>query len=126
MRFLQGKKIYGAGAVTRPSAPGTNPAHSAMGDHGPAPRRQWPLRRRQRVGAALQEQTTMKSLWHWLTELDEVYARHAGRHGPNRLLPAEVLPAHGRLPKDAEPSPQDAGPDERMAEPSTPKACTRI
>jgi hypothetical protein len=40
----------------------------------------------------------MQSLGHWLTELDEVYARHAGRHGPNRLLPAEALPAHGRVP----------------------------
>ena len=68
----------------------------------------------------------MKSLWHWLRELDEVYARHAGRHGPNRLLPAEVLPAHGRVPRHPEPSPQDAGPDERTAEPSTPKECTRL
>ena len=30
----------------------------------------------------------MESCCHWLTELAEVYARHAGRHGPNRLLPA--------------------------------------
>src|SRR5215475_12731166 len=45
---------------------------------------------------APEEKTSMKSLWHWLTELGEVYARHAGRHGPNRLLPSEVLPAHER------------------------------
>jgi hypothetical protein len=53
----------------------------------------------------------MKSLWHWLTELAEVYARHAGRHGPNRLLPAEMLPAHEHVPEHTEPSPQGAGPD---------------
>jgi hypothetical protein len=68
----------------------------------------------------------MKSLWHWLTELGEVYVRYARRHGPNRLLPGEVLPAHGRLPGHAEPSPQGAGPDGHRAQPSTPKACTRI
>jgi hypothetical protein len=67
----------------------------------------------------------MKSLWHWLTELDEVYARHAGRHGPNRLLPTEVLPAHGRVPEPAEPSPQGSGPDGRTAEHSAPKGCKR-
>jgi hypothetical protein len=65
----------------------------------------------------------MQFLWHCLTELAEVYARHAGRHGPNRLLPAEVLPAHGRVPGHAEPSPQGSGPDGRTAEPSTPTAC---
>jgi hypothetical protein len=53
----------------------------------------------------------MEALWHWLTALDEVYRRHAGRHGPNRLLPAEVLPPYGRVPEPAEPSPQSAGPD---------------
>ena len=67
----------------------------------------------------------MQALWHWLTELAEVYTRHADRHGPNRLLPAEVLPAHGRVPNDGEPSPQGAGPDGRTAESSAPKACTR-
>jgi hypothetical protein len=67
----------------------------------------------------------MESFCHWLTELDEVYTRHAGRHGPQRLLPAEVLPAHGRAPRHGGASPQDAGPDGRTAEPSTPKECTR-
>jgi hypothetical protein len=67
----------------------------------------------------------MESFCHWLTELDEVYTRHAGRHGPNRLLPAEVLPAHGHAPRHAEPSPQDSGPDGRTAESSPPTACTR-
>jgi hypothetical protein len=85
-----------------------------------------PLDRHGRVIAvASEEQTTMQTLWHWLTELAEVYAHHAGRHGPNRLLPAEVLPAHGRVPGPAEPSSQDSGPDGRTAEPS-PKACTHI
>jgi hypothetical protein len=64
----------------------------------------------------------MKSLWHWLTELAEVYACHAERHGPNRLLPAEVLPSHGRVPEGLEPSPQGSGSDESTAEPSTPKS----
>jgi hypothetical protein len=67
----------------------------------------------------------MKSLWHWLTELAEVYARHAGRHGPNRLLPAEVLPVHGRVPDHAEPSPLGAGSDQSTTEHSTLKACTQ-
>jgi hypothetical protein len=67
----------------------------------------------------------MQALWHWLTELGEVYTRHAGRHGPNRLLPAEVLPAHWRVPRHAEPSPQNSGPDGRLAEPSPPMVCTR-
>jgi hypothetical protein len=67
----------------------------------------------------------MQSLWHWLIELAEVYARHAGRHGPNRLLPAEVLPVLGRVPGPREPSSQGSGPDERTAEHSTPEACTR-
>ena len=40
----------------------------------------------------------MLALWHWLTELADVYARHARRHGPNRLLPAEVLPTHDCVP----------------------------
>jgi hypothetical protein len=68
----------------------------------------------------------MESFWHRLTALAEVYARHAARHGPNRLLPAEVLPAHGRVPGHAEPSPQGSGPDGHTAEPSTPRACTRF
>ena len=68
----------------------------------------------------------MHALWHGLTELAEVYARHAARHGPNRLLPTEVLSAHGRVPERAEPSPQASGPDGRTAEPSTPEACTRM
>ena len=66
-----------------------------------------------------------RSLWHWLSELAEVYARHAGRHGPNRLLPAEVLPAHDRVPGHGEASPQGTGSDRRTAEHSAPKACTR-
>jgi hypothetical protein len=53
----------------------------------------------------------MTSLRHWLTELAEVYARHAARHGPNRLLPAEVLPAPRGEPECSAPSPQGAGPD---------------
>jgi hypothetical protein len=60
----------------------------------------------------------MPTLLYWLTELAEVYARHVSRHGPNRLLPAEVLPTHGRGPNDAEPSPQGSGPDQSSAEPS--------
>jgi hypothetical protein len=67
----------------------------------------------------------MKSLCHWLTALAEVYTRHAGRHGPNRLLPVEVLPAHDCAPEPAELSPQDSGPDGRTAEHSTPAACAR-
>jgi hypothetical protein len=46
----------------------------------------------------------MESFCHWLTELDEVYARHVSRHGPNRLLPAEVLPVHERVPEHSGPS----------------------
>jgi hypothetical protein len=46
----------------------------------------------------------MHSLWHWLAELGEVYTRHAARHGPNRLLPVEVLPGHGCVPGHADPS----------------------
>jgi hypothetical protein len=68
----------------------------------------------------------MKLLWHWLTELAEVYARHAERHGPNRLLPTEVLPAHGGVPEHSALSSQGAGPDGRTAESPTPRACTRI
>jgi hypothetical protein len=67
----------------------------------------------------------MQALWHWLTELDEVYTRHAGRHGPNRLLPAEVLPAHGRCQGTGDHSPQDSGPDGSTAQHSMPKACIR-
>jgi len=62
----------------------------------------------------------MQALWHWLTELDEVYARHVGRHDPNRLLPA-----HRRVPGHRGPSPQGSGLDGRTAQHSTPKACTR-
>jgi hypothetical protein len=51
--------------------------------------------------------------------LHEVYARHVGRHGPNRLLPMEVLPAHGRVPGHRGPSPQGPGSDESTAEHST-------
>jgi hypothetical protein len=53
----------------------------------------------------------MPSFWHWLTELGEVYACHAGRHGPNRLLPEEVLPPHGRMPGHGGASLQGAGPE---------------
>jgi hypothetical protein len=60
----------------------------------------------------------MPTVRDWLAELADVYVCHVGRHGPNRLLPAEVLPAHGWVPNDAEPSRQGAGPDGRMAEPS--------
>ena len=66
----------------------------------------------------------MSSLWHWLRELAEVYTRHVGRHGPNRLLPAEVLPAHGRVPGHGGASPQGAGSDGGTAEPSAPNART--
>ena len=48
----------------------------------------------------------MESFCHWFTELDEVYAPHVSRHGPNRLLPAQVLPVHGRVPEHSGPSPQ--------------------
>jgi hypothetical protein len=67
----------------------------------------------------------MESFCHWLTELAEVYIHHAGRHGPNRLLPAEVLPAHGRVPGYSGPAPQGAGPDGGTTEPSAPTVCTR-
>jgi len=77
------------------------------------------------VTAAAEEETTVESCCHWLTVLAEVYTRHAARHGPHRLLPAEVLPVHGRGPEPAEPSPQDSGPDGRTVEPSTPAACAR-
>jgi hypothetical protein len=78
-------------------------------------------------GAAVtsEEKTTMESLCHWLKELAELYTRHAGRHGPNRLLPAEVLPRREGEPGHTEPSPQGTGPDGCTVEPSTPKACTR-
>jgi hypothetical protein len=68
----------------------------------------------------------MQALWHWLAELAEVYTRHAGRHGSNRLLPAEVLPADDCVPGHDGASPQGTGPDGRTAEPSTLEACTRI
>jgi hypothetical protein len=64
----------------------------------------------------------MESGCHWFTALAEVYARHAARHGPHRLLPAAVLPAHGRVPGHGGASPPGASPDGRMAEPSTPKS----
>jgi hypothetical protein len=62
----------------------------------------------------------MTSLRHWLTELAEVYARHAARHGPNRLLPAAMLPtevlrAHGRAPGHKGPAPQGSDPDGRRS-----------
>jgi hypothetical protein len=66
----------------------------------------------------------MPALWHGLTELAEVYARHAGYHGPNRLLPAEVLPAHDRAPGHGGASPQGTGSDRCTAEPSVPQVCT--
>jgi hypothetical protein len=68
----------------------------------------------------------MTALRYWLTELAEVYARHAARHGPNRLLPAEVLPGHERVPGHGELSPQGSGPDGRPEESSTPRACIRL
>jgi hypothetical protein len=67
----------------------------------------------------------MQTLWHWPTELADVYARHAACHGSNRLLPAEVLPPYGCVPRHTEPSPQGSGPDGCTAEPSPPTACTR-
>jgi len=67
----------------------------------------------------------MESCCHGLIELGEVYARHVKRYGPHRLLPAEVLPVCGRMPGDRGLSPQGAGSDESMAEPSTPKEGTR-
>jgi len=107
--------------VTCASALGTIRAHNDdVGNHEPVPLRQWPLRRRHRVGAASQERTTVTSFWHRLTELAEVYARHASRHGPNRLLPAEVLPAHGCVPEHTRPSPQGSGSNESTAGHSTP------
>jgi hypothetical protein len=66
----------------------------------------------------------MPTVWHWLSELADAYARHAGRHGPNRLLPAEVLPAHDRAQGHGEASPQGTGSDRGTAERSAPKACT--
>ena len=67
----------------------------------------------------------MESFWHWLTELAEVYARHAARHGPNRLLPAAVLPTHDCAPGHGGASSQDTGSNRCTAEPSARKACTR-
>jgi hypothetical protein len=58
----------------------------------------------------------MSSLWHWLSELADVYARHVGRHGPNRLLPAEVLPVHDRVPGRGGASPQNACTPQRSTE----------
>jgi hypothetical protein len=52
--------------------------------------------------------------------LHEAYARHAGRHGPNRLLPAKVLPAQGRAPGTADP-PLTASSDGSTAEHSAQK-----
>jgi hypothetical protein len=67
----------------------------------------------------------MSSLWHWLSELADVYARHAGRHGPNRLLPAEVLPTHDHVPGHGGASPEEAGPNGHMVGHASPKACRR-
>jgi hypothetical protein len=67
----------------------------------------------------------MKSLWHWLTELGEVYARHADHHGPHQLLPTEVLPPHGRMSGHRDSSPQVSDPGGGTTEHSAPKACTR-
>jgi hypothetical protein len=67
----------------------------------------------------------MSSLWHWLSELAEVYTRHVGRHGPNRLLPAEVLPTHDCVPGHSGASLQGTGSDRCTVEPSAPNACTR-
>jgi hypothetical protein len=67
----------------------------------------------------------MQALCYWLTELAEVYTRHADCHGPNRLLPAEVLSAHGLVPGPREPSPQVSDSDGGTTEHSAPKACTR-
>jgi hypothetical protein len=66
----------------------------------------------------------MTTVRHWLTELADVYARHVGRHGPNRLLPAEVLPVHDGTPGHGGASPQGTGAERYTAEPSAPQACT--
>src|SRR5687768_9968685 len=66
----------------------------------------------------------MPTVRHWLTELADVYARHAGRHGSNRLLPAEVLPARDRATGHGGASVQGTGADRGTAEPSAPKART--
>jgi hypothetical protein len=66
----------------------------------------------------------MPTLWHWLTELAEVYTRHAGRHGPNRLLPAEVLPTHDCVPGYSGASLQATDSDRCRVEHSAPNACT--
>ena len=66
----------------------------------------------------------MQALCHWLTELAEVYTLHAERHGPNRLLPAAVLPAHGRVRGYGGASPLGPGSDRGTADPSAPNACT--
>jgi hypothetical protein len=67
----------------------------------------------------------MESCCHWLTELAEAYTSHAARHGPNRLLPAEVLPTPDRMPGHGGASPQGAGPNGRMVGHAAPKACRR-
>jgi hypothetical protein len=66
----------------------------------------------------------MESFCYWLIELAEVYTHHAGRHGPYRLLPAEVLPTHDCAPGHGAASPQGAGCDRCTAAPSTPTACS--
>ena len=66
----------------------------------------------------------MPTVRHWLTELADVYARHAGRHGSNRLLPAEVLPAYDHMPGHGVASPQGTGSDRCTAEHSAPNVCT--
>jgi hypothetical protein len=66
----------------------------------------------------------MPTVQDWLTELADVYARHVGRHGPNRLLPADVLPVHDGTPGHGGASPQGTGADRCTTEPSAPQACT--
>jgi hypothetical protein len=66
----------------------------------------------------------MRSFWHGLTELAEVYARHAERHGPNRLLPAEALPAHDCAPGDGGASTHGTGSERCTTEHSAPNAST--
>jgi hypothetical protein len=66
----------------------------------------------------------MPTLSRWLSELAEAYASHADRHGPNRLLPAEVLPAHDRVPGHGGAFPQGTGSDRCTAEHPAPLVCT--
>jgi hypothetical protein len=66
----------------------------------------------------------MEPFCHWLTALDEVYTRHAGRHGPHRLLPAAVLPTHDCVPGYSGASLQGTGSDRCTVEHSAPNAYT--